>query len=148
MDLRSTFLLTFIGQVYLVSYTYEQRGFRGRDDADDFDDLGSGGRRPPRCCNGTLGYASDRPDKMPCASMLCCDENESVAAIPINAALNFVFRCTTNQHVTKCANQGDVVFTTNKTDMIYGPRFCCQGFKFNVTANSMDSALQITCVRT
>ncbi|OWF53147.1 uncharacterized protein LOC110446765 [Mizuhopecten yessoensis] len=146
MDLRSTFLLTFIGQVYLVSNTHEQRGYRGREEVGS-GDRGPGGRRAPRCCNGTLGYASDKPEKMPCASMLCCDEKESVAAFPINAALNYVFRCTSNHQVTKCANQGDVVFTTNKTAMTYGPRFCCQGFKFKVTANSMDSALQITCIR-
>ncbi|XP_063402379.1 uncharacterized protein LOC134686634 [Mytilus trossulus] len=96
------------------------------------------------CCNGTLGYAFY---DMPCASLKCCDPSETVSVSPVNAALGYVFRCTTRSKVkNKCVKRGNLLISTDEPGIKYGSRICCKGLELKVYFNQPSAAFSVKCV--
>ncbi|XP_041351680.1 uncharacterized protein LOC121370485 [Gigantopelta aegis] len=99
------------------------------------------------CCNGTLGYATSNPyATMVCSDMKCCNAGETVAAISIDFALGFVFKCMPKSDIRQvCFNVGEEVRTTNNDpDLI--PRACCDGAKIDILLNQWHAAMIVKCV--
>ncbi|XP_067675109.1 uncharacterized protein [Haliotis asinina] len=100
-----------------------------------------------RCCNGILGYATNNADfTIVCSEMICCNNSETVAVVPVDVALGFSFRCMPRSEVRHlCYQAGGEVRTSNQ-DPDHAPRVCCEDAKFDILLNQWDAAMVVKCV--